>query len=323
MKFATIGHLLVHENISMFPKSWIHGDLIVSPELDVNGTKGHITGITLTAQEMMKAPVEKVRKIILDAAVLVQDEFAVDLIQLGALTTSVTSGGEWVARQKEYTGFVNHGDSYTAAVTCQAVRKALQMYDRKANEQVLSIIGAYGVIGEAVSTLLVPEFSHSILIGRRLEKLKELAGKLKGDFETTVDLKTKNADIIITATSHPTALLASEHLKKNAVIIDVSQPPNLSAEVCRQRPDVVRIDGGYVDFPVKIPIPGMPIGKNFACIVEVIMQAMENERKNHVGSIDLKHLRKTEQWGEKYGFILHDLTNFGKTINQNMESKRC
>ncbi len=35
-------------------------------------------------------------------------------------------------------------------------------------------------------------------------------------------------------------------------------------------------------------------------IIPVIMQVMENERKNHVGSIDLKHLKKTEQWGEQY-----------------------
>lgn len=314
MKFATIGHFFVHENISMFPKSWTHGNLIVSPELDVNGTKGYITGITLTAEEMMNLPLEKVRKIILDAAVLLQDEFEVDLIQLGALTTSVTSGGEWVVQQKEYTGFVNHGDSYTAAVTCQATLKALKLFQNNPYNQILAIIGAYGVIGEAVSKILVPQFQHSILIGRRQEKFKKLEENVKGDFETTVELKTKEADIIVTATSHPTALLQSEHLKKNVIVVDVSQPPNLSSIICKQRPDICRIDGGLVDFPIKIIIPGMPVGKNFACISEVIMQAMENERENHVGSIDFNHLRKTEKWAKKYGYTLNELTNFGKAL---------
>jgi hypothetical protein len=60
----------------------------------------------------------------------------------------------------------------------------------------------------------------------------------------------------------------------------------------------------------------MPVGKNFACIVEVIMQALENEPKNHVGSIDLAHLQKTEIWAKKYGFTLNELTNFGKPINK-------
>jgi len=314
MKFATIGHFLVHEKTSMFPNSWTHGNLIVSPELDVNGTKGHITGITLTAQEIMNAPLEKVRKIILDSSVLLQDEFGVDLIQLGALTTSVTSGGEWVIQQNEYTGFVNHGDSYTAAVTCQATLKALKLFQKNPSNQVLAIIGAYGIIGEVVSKILVPQFQHSILIGRRQDKFKKLEENVKGDFETTVELKTKEADIIVTATSHPTALLRSEHLKKNVIVIDVSQPPNLASIICKQRPDVCRIDGGLVDFPIKIIIPGMPVGKNFACISEVIMQAMENERENHVGSIDFNHLRKTETWAKKYGYTLNELTNFGKAL---------
>jgi predicted class III extradiol MEMO1 family dioxygenase len=71
-----------------------------------------------------------------------------------------------------------------------------------------------------------------------------------------------------------------------------------------------------VDFPVDIVIPGMPPGKNFACIAEVIMQAIENEQTNHVGSIDFNHLRKTEKWAEKYKFILKELTNFGQTIKK-------
>jgi fatty aldehyde-generating acyl-ACP reductase len=314
MKFATIGHLLDEKNIEQFPESWIHGNLIVSPELNVHGIKGYITGLTLTARQMMQLPRETVRQHILDAALFLQNELSVDVIQLGALTTSVTDGGVWVVNQKEYRGYVNHGDSYTAAVTCQATLKALKHFQKNPSDQILAIVGAYGVIGEAVSKILVPQFKHVILIGRRQEKFKKLEENIEGDFETTVELKTKEADILVTATSHPTALLQSEHLKKNAIVVDVSQPPNLSFVVCKQRPDVHRIDGGLVDFPVKIIIPGMPEGKNFACISEVIMQALENERENHVGSIDLNHLRRTEKWAKKYGYTLNELTNFGKPL---------
>lgn len=316
MRFATIGHFLDTNDLQQFQESWVHANLVMSPEINVSGTKGFITGITLTARQMMDLPRELVRKHILDAAVFLQNEFGVDIIQLGALTTSVTEGGIWVVKQKEYKGFVNHGDSYTAAVTCQAVLKALQFFDRQPSDQVIAVVGAYGVIGEAVSKLLVPSFHHAILIGRRKEKFKELENFLTGDFETTVEMKTKEADIVVTATSHPDALLKPEHLAKDAIVVDVSQPPNLSLQVCQQRPDVHRIDGGLVEFPVAIAIPGMPSGKNFACIAEVIMQAMENERKNYVGSIDLGHLRKTEEWAEKYGFTLKILTNFGKSIEK-------
>ncbi len=314
MKFATIGHLCYEEDISQFPRSWIQGNLAVSPELDVRGTKGYITGLTLTARQMMELPRDVVRQHILDAAVFLQERFDVEVIQLGALTTSVTDGGVWMTKQKAYEGFVNHGDSYTAAVTCQSVVKGMRFFQKEPSDHRIAIVGAYGVIGEAVSKLLVPEFQHAILIGRKKEKFKDLEEHLQGDFETTVELKTKEADVIVTATSHPEALLRSEHLGRDAIVVDVSQPPNLSVEVCRQRPDVHRIDGGIVDFSVPIVIPGMPPGKNFACIAEVIMQAMENERKNHVGSIDINYLHKTEKWANKYGFLLNELTNFGQSI---------
>ena len=130
--------------------------------------------------------------------------------------------------------------------------------------------------------------------------------------------QTKKADVVVTATSHPMALLKSENLKKDAVVVDVSQPPNLSHEVCKSRPDVFRVDGGYVSFPEEytFPIPGMPRGKNFACIAEVVMQALEDEPGDHVGGIDLEYLRRTEEWGRKYGFLLNELTNFGETIKR-------
>ena len=74
MKFATIGHLLLKSDIKQFPKSWIHEELIVSPEVYINGTSGYIVGLTLTARQIMQLPKETVRKKILDAAVFIQKE---------------------------------------------------------------------------------------------------------------------------------------------------------------------------------------------------------------------------------------------------------
>lgn len=317
MKFATLGHLMYETDIEQIPKEWIHNNWIYSPEIDLDGTKGRITGLKLTAKQIMSLPVEKIRNHILDLGLFLQNELKIDLIQLGALTTSVTDGGRWLVEQSDYAGFVNHGDSYTSAVTCQNVFKALKFFDKNPSDVTLAVVGAYGIIGEAVSKILVPNFNYSILIGRKKNKLKELEEKVDGSFETTTQLKTKKADVIITATSHPTALLTSNHLNQNVIVVDVSQPPNLSMEVCQKRPDICRIDGGFVDLPIKYPfqIPRIPTGKIFSCVAEVIMQTMENERENHIGSIDMEHLQKIEKWAAKYGFTLNELTNFGKTID--------
>jgi len=318
MRFATLSHLMNEKNLEQIPKAWIKNQLIISPPLNINGTKGYVIALKLTAQQIMNLPSEDIRQRIFEGALYAQNELDIDIIQLGALTTSVTSGGIWLSEQEDYTGFLTHGDSYTAAVTSQAVIKATEIFEKQALKLNLAIVGAYGIIGEAVSKILTPKFNHTKLIGRREEKLIELETKIKGNYTTTTDLETKKADVIITATSHPKALLQSKHLKKDAIIIDVSQPPNASYELCKKRPDIIRIDGGFVDFPSEypMPIPGVPPGKNYACIAEVIMQAMENENKNHLGSIDINYLQKTEQLGEKYGFKLNELTNFGNPLNK-------
>jgi len=314
MKFATIGHLLDEKTVGLFPKSWIGQEYIISPEMDIKGTKGHLIILKKTAKEIMNQPRDDIRQSILEAAIYAQNEYGINLIQLGALTTSVTSGGNWLVNQAEYKGFITHGDSYTAAVSCQAVKKIIKIKKKKIEELNLAIIGAYGIIGEAISKELVPLFSNSMLIGPKKEKLNDLSKKIKGKHEISTDLQTNNADIIITATNHPTALVYSEHLKKNAIVIDVSQPPNLSMEVCRSRPDVTRIDGGIVNFPADYQIPGLPKGKILACIAELIMQALGDEHKNHINSIETQHLHKTEKWAKKHGFELKELTNFGIKI---------
>lgn len=314
MKFATIGHLDFKETLQHIPDDWINDEFIISPSFNFKGAEGRFIVLHETAQELMTLPINEVREKIQKAACFGQNRFDIELVQLGGLTTSLTSGGVWLQKQGKYTGFINHGDSFTAAVTCQTVEKALELFNKNPSDLTIAIIGTYGIIGEAVTQMLMPLFSKSILIGRREEKLIELSKRINGNFITTTNLETKEADVIITATNHPSALLQSEHLKENAIIVDVAQPPNLSADLCNKRSDIGRFDGGLVHFEGSFRIPGLPPKKILACIAEGIMQATENEQEHHIGSIDLNHLQKTNAWAEKHGFTLNELTNFGKPI---------
>lgn len=312
MNFALLGHLLDKNTETMLPRGWIRGGRIVSPAIRIAGTCGYLICLPLTARQMMDFPVGTVRRLILDSAIHAQDQFGIELIQLGALTTSVTAGGLWLTEQEAYSGYVNHGDSYTAAVTCQAVEKMLSCSRKDPEDIVLAVVGATGIIGAAVTRNLARRFKDTLLIGRRLDRLADLAKSLDSPVRITTDLaEVKKSDVIITATNHPEALLKPKHLKKHAVVIDVSQPPNLSAGTCRKRPDVLRIDGGIVDTPGLSLIPGFPPEKCFACMAEAVMQALEDERAHHVGSIDPRHLKKTVGWSEKYGYKYSSPTSFG------------
>ena len=270
----------------------------------------------MAAKDILSNPLNEIRKKILDAALHLQNNYEIELIQLGALTTSVTQGGQWLSDHSRYKGFVNHGDTYTAAVACNVVQKMIEKYSIQPDEFTLAIVGAYGIIGEMISKKLTSQFNHTYLIGRKQRKLEELGNQLSDNITLSTELKTNTADVVITATNHPSALLNSEDLKKNAFVIDIAQPSNVSFDLCQKRTDIVRIDGGYVSLPkkFKVNIPGYPQGRIFSCISEVIMQALENDRSNHVGSIDMNFFDVTEEWARKYGFVLEDLTNFGKVI---------
>ena len=315
MQFAIIGHLDFKERLDQIPKDWIFQDYIVSPEVVFNNSKGRLIALKRTAEDLISFSKEKMREEILDAAIFSQKEFSTELIQLGGFTSSLTSGGKWLVDQKEYTGYITHGNTYTTAVAIKITLNSLDILKKRSKKTNLAIIGAYGIIGEALSKILTAMFKNTTLIGRRQEKLKELSEKITGSFDIETELKTKDADIIITATSHPTSLLNSKHIKKNCIVVDISQPPNVSYELCKQRPDIIRLDGGFVNFPFDFPIPGAPKGKIFACMAEAIMQATENEKQNHIGSIDLEHLKRTEKWAEKYDFNIGNLTNFGKLVS--------
>lgn len=316
MKFASIGPLIEDLKFKQFPKEWIHGNLAISPEIPIYHTSGHMVGMNISPEKMLQKPREQIQQDIIDAAAYLGQTFNIDIIQLGGFTTSVTNGGKSFLHQNIYKGYVTHGDSYTAAVTYEAVEKVMDIKELDPSDLTCAIIGAYGIIGEALTKLLIPRFQKTILIGRRTEKLDQLTSQLNADdnFQTTTELKTNTADIVVTATNHPTALLTSNHLKQNACVIDVSQPPNLALDVCRKRPDIFRVDGGYVNFPFKTHIPFMEQGKIFACIAEGIMQALETHKNHRVGSIDLEYLRTTRKWAEKYQFTLKNLTNFGKEL---------
>ena len=345
MKFAILGHLfpeagITRNSIKSNPDYKLEMDSRIfraKKEIYVSladrETTGCLLGIMWTPREMMAALGDEkkilvLREIILGAILYARLVLDIDVVQLGALTTSVTSGGVYIQERIEANLlkekiYVNHGDSFTAAIVCQTVKKVAEKRGIDLDQSRVAIVGAYGIIGEAVSQIMASLANSVVFIGRRKEKLASLSAKLisqddigKKDFVFTTNLgEIANADIIITATSHPTALLTSEHLKKGAVVVDVSQPANVSPKLCQERPDITRVDGGFVNNPLGFSfIPILPKEIIYACIAEVIMQALEEDKRDHVGSIDLDFLRETEKWAEKYGFTLNKLTNFGRPI---------
>jgi len=242
-----------------------------------------------------------------------------NLVMLGALTAPITSAGLWLREQPEVKLAITTGNTYTAAITIQAAEKAMELAGLDEKNLNLAVVGSAGVIGEAVVKHFNEKGVHLILVERNMEKFERLKPSLKGNnYELTDDIKNIiKADVVITATSHPEALITGDMLKKNAIVVDVAEPSDVVANINEVRPDVICIDGGRVRWD-KVGLGadlGLPKNIGFACMTEGMLQSLEEDKNDYIGSVKMEHLQETIQWAEKWGFGLADFTSFNKPID--------
>ena len=124
---------------------------------------------------------------------------------------------------------------------------------------------------------------------------------------TDIDSAIPKADIVITATSSYKPLVFEHHLKRNAIVCDVSRPLNVCENVAAARPDVMLIEGGMVRIPgdADFRFTGTrDKGVTFACTAETVLLAMQRHQNSHglCGTLDLDFIREIEQIGDSHGF---------------------
>lgn len=334
MKVVILGHLLSEKDykklpfgkfIPLFVLRWIvslipdNKKFVVSSHYDILGkTDGYVVSMGLTPKQMMNWPRERVRKIMLSAVLHAQNKLKCDLLMLGALTAPVAAAGLWLREQPELTLKINTGNTYTAAISIMEAEETMRLAGMSRDKIKLAIVGAAGVIGGAITRYFNDLDYDLILIERDMEKFDRIKPYLKGDkyllSEKIGDVI--GADIIITATAHPEALILPEHLKKNAIIVDVAEPPDVVEDIDKKRPDVIHVDGGRVKWKkvdLKVDF-GLPKNVGFACITEALMQALENDNNDYIGTVEMDHLKKTIEWGKKWDFPMADFTCFNTPI---------
>lgn len=340
MKVAILGHLLTKKDLrklfpfgKYIPISLMEFLVNIYPrkftpmsEFDILGkAKGCILGIHLTSEQIMNDDKEKIRKIILDTILYAQDKMNCDIVMLGALTAPATGAGLWLKDQNQVKLSITTGNTYTAAVAIQATEKAIELAKLDLDKIKIAIVGAAGVIGEAVTKYFNQKNANLLLVERNIDRFERLKpGLVNNRYELTDNLKDLlKADIVVTATSHPEALITGEMLKRNSIVVDVAEPSDVVSNIEEIRPDVISIDGGRVkweNIDIKVKL-GLPSHTGFACMTEGMMQALEEDRNNYIGSVDMNHLNQTIEWAKKWGFDIADFTCFNKPIDLNKFNK--
>jgi|LSQX01.2.fsa_nt_gb acetylornithine/succinyldiaminopimelate/putrescine aminotransferase/predicted amino acid dehydrogenase len=145
-----------------------------------------------------------------------------------------------------------------------------------------------------------------------------------GPIRITTSLKEalSGAGIVICATSSRERLIQPGDLPPGALVCDISRPPNVSAAVEQERPDVLVIDGGVVELPGRPGLGwnfGFPRGLAYACMAETIMLALERHYSHFsLGSsgVNLESILQAREWAARHGFKLAGLRSFDRPLSE-------
>jgi predicted amino acid dehydrogenase len=337
-KVLRIGEELGMKITPKRPSNWILKHLrgrmgyTICSHFDVFGGKaeGYIVAVLLTGRQMKELDRHLVERRIIDAVLFTQDTLGAERIGLGVYTAPMTRNGLAVVRHPGIKAKITHGDGLSAASAVPIVKECARLKGIDIATTTLAVVGGYGIVGRAAALLLSELNPRAmILTGHNHNKLaavgKELSDCFQGEIVCSADnTAIRQADIVILTVTSDRYIVGSEDLKGNAIVVDMAQPHNMSQEVCNQRPDVLRVDGGYMsiaDINLRFKM-GPPRGTTFACLCETIISTISGDRDHHVGPVDMDFARSIMPLAKSLGFEVAPLTNFSRPIDLDFQLQR-
>jgi fatty aldehyde-generating acyl-ACP reductase len=276
--------------------------------------EGWLLACPLTARRMLEVPPRVAYRKIIQTGRLAE-RLGARILGLGAYTSVVGDGGLTVARALQIP--VTTGDSYTAALSVQALLEAAGQVGMMPERATVAVVGATGAIGGACARLLAPRAGRLLLVGRRADALEamrtELSAGARGPVEAATDIAAvRSADLVLSATSAGRPIILPEHLKPGTVVCDVARPRDVSMRVHREREDVLVVDGGLAQTPGGVGLGfdyGLPPGLTFGCMAETITLALEGRFEDYtVGKeLDVSRVREIQEMAARHGFRLAPL----------------
>ncbi|HET6245130.1 MAG: aminotransferase class III-fold pyridoxal phosphate-dependent enzyme [Bacteroidetes bacterium] len=306
-------------------------------------------GIPLTSTSFFKAlrsgkRLEWIKKI--QDAIDWANEKGARSIGLGQYTSIITGNGMYV---NSSSATLTTGNAYTASLAIQAIRLAIQ--EKKVKNPNICIIGASGNIASVIAETLIKDSAKMTLVYRQdpanSQAIQEnirafIENSSKGNnfpsqfigfqnisssdssfnelqkaaapfLSFTHDIETAiHADVIVLGTNQPGAVLYLKHVKKGAIVLDISVPPNASDDLV-SRSDITYIKGGIAALPgtgsqeqalESVILPFGP-GECFACMAETFgLGFAQIKGKRFTGDLTTKSVMEITRIIEQQGFSL-------------------
>ncbi|MBO1435722.1 glycerol-3-phosphate acyltransferase [Meiothermus sp. CFH 77666] len=309
------------ENLAEAIRPMKVGELRGVKTTDGREIRCHLLSAPLLPQQITSKPELATQRAIQGARLA--KELGCTVVGLGAFWSVVGEKGK-IVQEAVPEIQVTNGGAYTAGTVKAAIPGILAHFEqtgRKLKQATAAVVGANGVVAFGIARQIAPLVGRLILVGRNLERLEKSAATLKQNLErkgqpvpeilTTLDIAAiKEADLIFTATSDPSAIIFPEHIKPGAWIYDEGVPPDVDDSV-RQVPGVRVIPGGVVRPPG--PMTGnldLHFGEGAvpACLAETMILAAEGayERKSLGGETKSENIQFFVERAEALGFRVVD-----------------
>ena len=248
-------------------------------------------------------------------AVHVAEQLGVKVVGLGAYAAQIGRKGVLVSEACRTP--ITTGTSYTVSTAIHGIEAACQAVGIPLNRMRVGIGGATGGIGSTCAELLVRRTGALILNARNQTRLDDLTITLKAQAPsveilptTELDWLVANADLIITATSTPSALIDARALRPGTIVCDVSRPRNVSPQSVEDaQGSVLVFDGGIVNPPGEVDFGfyfGLPPGLAYACMAETMILALSGRYEGYSigGNISAAKVEEIARLGNALGFRL-------------------
>ena len=322
-KYPILGKLptwLIDYLSLFFPPVYISEITGIQSSANGRSISGWFIACPFTPTRMLTLPPKVVYKKIIQTGKLAE-RLGADLLGLGAFTSVVGDGGITIASQLDIP--VTTGNSYTVATAVHAVKKAAAIMDINVSTATAAVVGATGAIGAVCAQILAPSVNKLLLIGRRREKLEQVAQAAQTTgthIEITDDInQLSQAHLIVTVTSAVDTIIEPHHLRQGAVVCDVARPRDVSLQVAQQRPDVLVIEGGTVEVPGDVDFHfnfGLPPKLAFACMAETMALTLDQRFESFTlgKDITLSQVQTIDTIAQKHGFKLGGFRSFERAV---------
>lgn len=290
---------------------------------------GCVISVPMTARQMVEHRDLASTKI-LEATILAK-KLGAGIVGLGAMTSSFSKGGLDLVDKVDIN--ITTGHAYTAYNVTKNVFELTNLFGLDKRKITVAVVGAAGSIGSTSSQILARAgYQNLILVD--LERKHHFFEKLRStliSFNHEINIKFTHqikdisyADIIITATNAPEALVDAEDLKIGAIVVDDAQPSDISDNVY-DREDVLVVSAGVVHTPGVETYFDFGLADrfdNFCCLAELLILA-SHKWDNHyvINRATLEDVDEIAKWGEDLGFRLAKLQNLRGLISQDKIKK--